>query len=81
MKEAGHENLYRFNPQRAGEATYEGLTEYQGQTMVKLATPERAGIGICPLEELGWSESRLEAIGKGNRLDLKPRTKKYRSLR
>ena len=42
--------------------------------MVMLRTAQKAGIGICPLEELGWSESRLEAIGRGNRLNLKPRT-------
>ena len=73
LKEAGHENQYRFNSQSVSEATYVGLTEYQGQTMVMLRTNERSGIGICTLEELGWSESRLEAIGKGNRLNLKPR--------
>lgn len=74
IRENGHENHYRFNPQGVDEATYEGLTEFQGQNMVMLRTAQKAGIGICPLEELGWSESRLEAIGRGNRLNLKPRT-------
>lgn len=82
LNEVGYENHYRFNPRLADDAIFEGLTEYQGQTMVMLSTPKRLGIGVCPLDELGWSESRLEAIGKGNRLDLKPRTeRKYRRLR
>lgn len=52
------------------DVTFRGIQEFQGRRFVLFETEREGATGVCPLSELGWGESRTQAMLKGTKINL-----------
>lgn len=71
LNSEGTGRYYRAFVRKVSEdVTFRGIQEFQGRQFVLFETEREGATGVCPLSELGWGESRTQAMLKGTKINL-----------